>query len=349
MMRVGIIGGSGYAGGEMLRLLLRHPDVEVTRVTSRRLAGEFVHFTHPNLRGVTSLKFATYSLSDIADNCDLVVCATPHGVTKDTAPSLLEAGLRVIDLSADYRLKDPDAYPEWYGWDHPNPGLLERAVLGLPELHRDEIKDADLVACPGCMAGASILALAPLVREGLIESEKIVVDAKIGSSGGGSTPTYAGHHPERFGGLRPYKVVGHRHTAEVEQELGFISGSDFRIAFTPHSVNMARGILVTCHTWTSSPLQDRDVWRAYRGAYNDEPFVRLVKFRKGLFQLPDPKVVVGTNHCDIGFMLDPHTGRLVSLAAIDNIIKGAAGQGVQCLNVMLGLDEATGLDMVGLH
>ena len=187
-MKVGIIGGSGYAGGEMLRLLLRHPDVEVTRVTSRRLAGEFVHFTHSNLRGVTSLKFAPYSLSDIADSCDLVVCATPHGVTKDTAPSLLEAGLRVIDLSADYRLKDPDAYPEWYGWDHPNPGLLEKAILGLPELHRNELKDADLVACPGCMAGASILALAPLVREGLIESEKIVVDAKIGSSGGGSSP-----------------------------------------------------------------------------------------------------------------------------------------------------------------
>ena len=348
-MRVGIIGGSGYAGGELLRILLRHPEADVARVTSRRLAGEFVHFTHPNLRGVTSLKFAPYSLSDIADSCDLVFCATPHGVTKDTAPSLLEAGLKVIDLSADYRLKDPAAYAEWYGWEHPHPELLERAVLGLPELHRDEIKDADLVACPGCMAGASILTLVPLLREGLIETEKIVVDAKIGSSGGGSEPTYAGHHPERFGGLRPYKVVGHRHTAEIEQELSLISGSDIRIAFTPHAVNMARGILVTCHTWTTRPLVDRDVWKAYRGSYNDEPFVRLVKYKKGLYQLPDPKVVVGTNHCDIGFELDEHTGRLVALSAIDNIVKGAAGQGVQCFNVMLNLDETTGLELVGLH
>ena len=348
-MRVGIVGGSGYAGGEMLRLLLRHPEVEVTRVTSRRRAGEFLHFTHPNLRGVTSLKFAPYSLSDIADSCDLVVCATPHGVTKDMAPSLLEVGLKVIDLSADYRLKDPAAYPEWYKWEHPHPGLLEKAVLGLPELHREAIKDADLVACPGCMAGASILALAPLVREDLIEPEKIVVDAKIGSSGGGSEPTYAGHHPERFGGIRPYKVVGHRHTAEVEQELGLISGSEFKIAFTPHSVNMGRGILVTCHTWTSGSPQDRDVWKAYRDAYTEEPFMRLVKFKKGLYQLPDPKVVTGTNYCDIGFMLDPHTGRLVSLAAIDNIVRGAAGQGVHCLNIMYGLEETAGLDLVGFH
>jgi N-acetyl-gamma-glutamyl-phosphate/LysW-gamma-L-alpha-aminoadipyl-6-phosphate reductase len=292
-----------------------------------------------------------FSSSDIVNNCDLVVCATPHGITKDIVPSFLDAGLKIIDLSADYRLKDPADYPEWYGWEHPHPELLERSVLGLPELYRSSIKDADLIACPGCMAEASILALIPLVREGLIETNKIVVDAKIGSSGGGSEPTYAGHHPERFGGLRPYKVVGHRHTAEIEQELSLHShnNEDIKIAFTPHAVNMARGILVTCHTWISSSLQDKDVWGAYRGVYNEEPFVRLVKYKKGLYQLPDPKVVVGTNHCDIGFMLDHHTGRLVSFAAIDNIIKGAAGQGVHCLNIMLGLDETTGLDMFGLH
>jgi len=348
-MIAGIIGGSGYAGGELLRLLLRHPMVEVSHVTSRRLAGEFVHVVHPNLRGLTSLKFSPLSLSDMVDNCDLVFCATPHGTTKDIASSLLEAGLKVIDLSADYRLKDPSAYPEWYGWEHPHPELLGVSVFGLPELHREEIRDADLVACPGCMAGASILALTPLIMKGFIESDRIVVDAKIGSSGGGSEPTYAGHHPERFGGVRPYRAVGHRHTAEIEQELGLISGSGVKIAFTPHSVNMARGILVTCHAWATRPLEDRDVWKAYRGSYNDEPFVRIVKSKKGLHQLPDPKVVVGTNHCDIGFELDPHTGRLVAFAAIDNIVKGAAGQGVQCLNVMMGLEERTGLELVGFH
>ena len=348
-MRVGIIGGSGYAGGELLRLLLRHPEAEITQVTSRRLAGNFVHFTHPNLRGATALKFTPPNISEMADECDLVFCATPHGTTKDMAPHLLERGLRVIDLSADFRMRDPAAYPEWYGWEHPHPELLEKAVFGLPELYREEIAGADLVACPGCMSGASILALAPLVEAGLVETEKIVVDAKIGSSGGGSEPTYAGHHPERFGGCRPYMVAGHRHTVEIEQELGAISGSEVRVAFTPHSVNMARGILATCHAWTTRPLRDRDVWNAYRGFYADEPFVRLVKFKRGLYQLPDPKVVVGTNHCDIGFQLDGHTGRLVALSAIDNIVKGAAGQGVQCFNVMLGLDERTGLDMVGFH
>lgn len=348
-MRIGIIGGSGYAGGELMRLLLCHPEAEISLATSRRQAGKFVYLIHPNLRGATNLKFIPFNLSKMADDCDLVFCATPHGVTKDLAPSLLEQGLRVIDLSADFRLEEPAAYPEWYGWEHPHPELLGKSVLGLAELHREEIKSADYVACPGCMSGASILALAPLVEAGLIETEKIVVDAKIGSSGGGSNPSHAGHHPERFGGVRPYLVTHHRHTVEIEQELGAISRSEVKVAFTPHSVNMARGILTTCHTWTKSPLQDRDVWKAYRGFYIDEPFVRLVKFKKGLYQLPDPKVVIGTNHCDIGFELDDHTGRLVALSAIDNIVKGAAGQGVQCFNIMLGLDERTGLDMIGLH
>jgi N-acetyl-gamma-glutamyl-phosphate/LysW-gamma-L-alpha-aminoadipyl-6-phosphate reductase len=348
-MRIGIMGGSGYAGGELLRLLLSHPEAEIELVTSSRFAGEYVHMIHPNLRGSTKLKFTPSSVKAMAEGCDLVFLATPHGVSKDMVPAFLEAGIRVIDLSADFRLKDPADYPTWYGWEHPHPELLGEAVYGIPELHRERIREADLVACSGCMAGASILALTPLVKTGFVEKERIAIDVKIGSSGGGSDPTLASHHPERFGAIRPYKVVGHRHIAEIEQELAFAGGDGVRVGFTPHAVNMARGILATIHIWLTRPLENRDVWAAYRGAYSDEPFVRMVKSRKGLYQLPDPKVVAGTNFCDIGFQLDPHTDRLVVFSAIDNLVKGAAGQGVQCFNLMFGLDERMGLDYVGLH
>ena len=349
MMKVGVIGASGYAGGELLRLLLPHPEAEVTIATSRRFAGEYVYMIHPNLRGITPLKFTPMDNATLVEECDVVFCATPHGVSQNFVPELLDQGVKVVDLGADFRLKDPAAYPEWYGWENKHPELLEKAVFGLPELHRDEMKGADLVACVGCMAGASILALAPIVKEDLVDTDRIVIDVKIGSSGGGSNPTQASHHPERFGGLRPYKVVGHRHIAEIEQELSLIAGKDIKVAFTPHAVNMARGILTTSHLWLDRPLRNADVWKAYRSFYADEPFIHIVKYRKGLYQLPDPKVVVGTNLCDIGFELDEHVNRLVVFSAIDNIVKGAAGQGVQCFNAMYGLDERIGLEQVGLH
>ena len=205
------------------------------------------------------------------------------------------------------------------------------------------------MACGGCMSTATILGLAPIIKAGLVETEHIVVDVKIGSSGGGSEPTLAAHHPERFGSLRPYNVVGHRHTVEIEQELSLFSGKDIRIAFTPHAVNMARGILSTSHLWLERPLENRDVWRAYREFYDNEPFIHIVKYRKGLYQLPDPRVITGTNRCEIGFEIDSHVNRLVVLSAIDNIVKGAAGQAVQCFNVMFGLEETAGLDLVGVH
>jgi N-acetyl-gamma-glutamyl-phosphate/LysW-gamma-L-alpha-aminoadipyl-6-phosphate reductase len=348
-LKIGIMGGSGYAGGELLRLLLPHPKAEVEHVTSSRFAGELVYMVHPNLRGSTKLKFTLPSVQEMSEKCDFVFLATPHGVSKDLMGDFLEAGVRVVDLSADFRLNDPADYPRWYGWDHPHPEILADAVFGIPELHREEIREASLVACSGCMAGASILALAPLVKTSFVEMERIAIDAKIGSSGGGSDPTLASHHPERFGALRPYKVVGHRHIAEIEQELALVNGDSVRVGFTPHAVNMARGILATIHVWLNQPLRDRDVWASYREIYSNEPFIRLVKSRKGLYQLPDPKVVMGTNFCDIGFELDPHAQRLVVFSAIDNLVKGAAGQAVQCFNVMQGLDERTGLEYVGLH
>jgi N-acetyl-gamma-glutamyl-phosphate/LysW-gamma-L-alpha-aminoadipyl-6-phosphate reductase len=348
-LRIGIIGGTGYVGGELLRLLLLHPHVEVTMVTSRQSAGEYVFNVHPNLRGLTELKFVPQDVTELQANCDLVFTATPHGGSVNLVPKLLEAGLKVIDMSADFRLKNPDDYEKWYGWKHANPQLLKEAAYGLPELHRQEIKSARLVACPGCMATATILALAPVIKAELVEKNRIVVDAKIGSSGAGSKPSIASHHPERFGGVRPYKVAGHRHIAEMEQELNNLTGESVTISFTPHAVNMVRGILATVHVFPKTPLANKDVWKTLRSQYEGEPFIRFVKYQKGAYKLPDPKVTLGTNYCDIGFELDPHANRLLLFSAIDNMIKGASGQGVQCLNIMLGIDESTGLKSTGFH
>lgn len=349
MMRIGIIGGSGYVGSELLRLLLMHPQVEVTMVTSRQSAGEFIFNIHPNLRGLTQLKFVPQDMDELQKNCDLVFTATPHGGSVDLVPKLLEAGLKVIDMSADFRLKNPSDYDLYYGWSHAHPEMLKEAVYGLPELHREEIKQANLVACPGCMATSAILGLAPIIKDGLVENNKIIVDLKVGSSGGGSKATLASHHPERSGGVRPYQVVGHRHTAEVEQELTALSDEPVKIGFTPHAVNMVRGILSTIHVFPKQPLTNKDLWKALRGMYGTEPFIRLVKYQKGPYQLPDPKITLGTNFCDIGFEIDERVNRLLIFSAIDNMVKGAAGQGVQCLNLLMDIDETTGIKSTGFH
>jgi len=349
MMRIGIIGGSGYVGGELLRLLLLHPHVDVTMVTSRQSAGEYIFNIHPNLRGLTQLKFVQQNISELQESCDLIFTATPHGGSVDLVPKLLEAGLKVIDMSADFRLKNPNGYETYYGWKHTNFELLNEAVYGLPELHREEIKNAKIVACPGCMATSAILGLAPLVKSGLVDVDKIIVDLKVGSSGGGSKPTSTAHHPERFGGVRPYQVTGHRHIAEVEQELSIFSDQPVKIGFTPHAVNMVRGILATIYTYPKQSITNKDLWKAFRGMYGTEPFIRLVKYQKGQFQLPDPKFTLGTNFCDIGFEIDEHTNRLLVFSAIDNMCKGASGQGVQCLNLLMGIDETTGLKSTGFH
>jgi N-acetyl-gamma-glutamyl-phosphate/LysW-gamma-L-alpha-aminoadipyl-6-phosphate reductase len=349
MIKIGIIGGSGYVGSELLRLLLFHPEVEVTTVTSRQNAGEFVFNTHPNLRGITQLKFVPLDIAELSKNCDIVFTATPHGGSVNLTPKLLEAGLKVIDMSADFRLKNPADYETYYGWTHAHPEMLKYAAYGLPELHREEIKNAQLIACAGCEATAAILALAPIVKAGLVEKDRIVVDLKVGSSGGGSKPTVASHHPERANGVRPYKVVGHRHIAEVEQELNALSTEPVTISFTPHAVNIIRGILATVHAFPKQKLENKDLWRAYRGMYGNEPFIRIVKYQKGPYQLPDPKVTTGTNFCDVGFDIDEHANRLILFSAVDNMVKGAAGQGVQCLNILMGIDETTGLKSTGFH
>jgi N-acetyl-gamma-glutamyl-phosphate/LysW-gamma-L-alpha-aminoadipyl-6-phosphate reductase len=348
-LRVAVVGASGYVGGELLRLLLGHPRAQVTVATSARHAGEQVYRVHPNLRSRSNLQFTEGKVEDIIAQAELAFTAVPHGSAFKLVPALLERGLKVIDMSADFRLKQAGDYERWYGYAHPRPDLLERFVYGVPELHRAEIQNAAAVAAPGCMAVTSILPLAPLVAKGLLDGEHIAVDAKIGSSGAGGRPSVATHHPERFGVVRPYKPVGHRHTAEIEQELGRVAKGPVKVGMSPHAVNMVRGILCTIHAFANHPITIPELWRLFRGFYPHEPFLRFIRDQRGLYRYPDPKVLIGSNFCDIGFEVDPHAQRIVLLSATDNLMKGAAGSGVQCLNVMQGWEETLGLEVPGLH
>lgn len=349
MTQISVMGGSGYVGGELLRLLVSHPECELQTVTSQRHAGEPLYRVHPNLRGQTTLRFQAHDVETVAANSDYVFTALPHGKSVDVVPNLLQRGVKVVDMTADFRLKDPKAYKEYYGFEHNHPELLEKSVYGLPELHRADIKNSQLVAVPGCMATAAILGLIPLIPDSYVDTHKIVVDAKIGSSGSGVSLTIASHHSERSDGVRPYKATGHRHIAEIEQELSPLGKDGVKIAFTPHAVNMVRGILATMHAFTRTKLTEKDLWKTYRASYGDEPFIRMVSDKKGLYGLPNPKVTVGTNFCDIGFEVDSHAQRVIVFTALDNLTKGAAGQAVQCFNIMSGIDERTGLSTSGLH
>ena len=339
MIRVAIVGGSGYTGGELLRLLLFHPECQVEQVTSERFAGKFVHNAHPNLRGVTRLKFC--AVSELAA-CDVLFLCLPHGRTMGSIDDFQALAPRLIDLSADFRMNSAQSYQRWYGSEHARPELLGTFVYGVPELHRDAIRMADRVACAGCNATASTLAVRPLTRRELVES--VVIEVKAGSSEGGNAASDASHHPERSGVVRSYRPTGHRHVGEMHQSLG-----DLPIHFSATSIEMVRGILATCHVFLTEPLDEKAVWKIYREDYAAEPFVRIVKERSGIHRYPEPKLLAGTNYCDIGFERDTASNRLVVMSAIDNLMKGAAGQAVQCLNIMHGFQETSGLAFPGLH
>jgi N-acetyl-gamma-glutamyl-phosphate/LysW-gamma-L-alpha-aminoadipyl-6-phosphate reductase len=340
--RVAIVGASGYAGGELVRLLLSHPHVEVTQATSESHVGEYVYQVHPNLRKQTTLQFT--SASALAP-CDLLFLALPHGETQRQIDRFADLAERLIDLSADFRLRAPSAYARWYGKSHQAPGWLDRFVYGLPEVNRAALRGARYVSGVGCNATATILALLPLVRAGLIDlAQPVVVEVKVGSSEGGNSPGLASHHPERAGVVRSFAPTGHRHTGEVIQALGL---ENVHLSVT--SVELVRGVLATAHVWPSRQLAEKDLWQAYRAACRDEPFVRIVHERGGVYRHPEPKILAGSNYADVGWALDEITGRVVALCAIDNLMKGAAGSAVQCMNLMLGLEETAGLEFSGLH
>ncbi len=340
--RVSIVGGRGYVGGELLRLLLGHPEVVVAQVTSASRVGQFVHTVHPNLRGVTDLQFIH---PQNLDPCDLLFLAQQHGESAATIDRFVTLAERIVDCSADFRLRDAGAYRTWYGADHRAPAWLNKFVYGLPERQRDALQSARYASGVGCNAVVTILALAPLADAGLLES--VVADVKVGSSEAGAKATDSSHHPERSGAVRSFMPTGHRHQAEIRQELGHA----FDLAFSVTSVELVRGALVTAHCFLTGRLEDKDLWKLYRGAYGEEPFVRLVKQKTGIFRYPEPKLLAGTNYCDVGFEVDNDSpaNRVVVVAAIDNLMKGAAGSAVQCMNLIMRWDERLGLTFPGLH
>ena len=342
MTRVSIVGGSGYGGGELLRILLDHPNTEVAQVTSRSHLGEYVYQVHPNLRKRTQVKF-----SDPAalEPVDVLFLALPHGQAQHHIEEYAAIAPRIVDLSADFRLRSAELYQEWYGAAHAAPQWLSRFVYGLPELHRADLAGASYVSGVGCNATASNLALLPLVKANLVDlSSPIIIELKVGSSEGGAEGNPGSHHPERSNVIRTFSPFGHRHTAEVMQELGFKN-----VSLTMTSVDLVRGVLATAHATVKPGVATKDLWKAYRAAATENPFIRIVKEQRGIYRVPEPKILAGSNYADLGFELDEKTGHVVSMCAIDNLMKGAAGSAVQSMNLMLGLDETAGIAFPGLH
>jgi len=344
MLRVGIVGASGYTGGEALRILLRHPGVEVVQATSESNAGHYIHTLHPNLRKQTPLKFT--SINDLKP-CDVLYLCLPHGSAMRRIAALEGVAGKLIDLSADFRLRNPDDYPAWYGHPHEAPQYLGRFVYGIPELHRKAIAEAHLITGAGCLATASILGLLPLFRHDVVARREVFIEAKVGSSAAGDTPNLSTHHPERSGSVRSFQPTGHRHTGEIVQELSL--GQPLQVHFSGTAIEAVRGVLATCHVFVKDGIEEKDLWKVYRAEYGAEPFLRVVKERQGIYRYPEPKLLAGTNFCDVGFEKDPQSSRVVVMSALDNLGKGAAGNAVQAMNVACGLPETMGLEFPGLH
>jgi N-acetyl-gamma-glutamyl-phosphate/LysW-gamma-L-alpha-aminoadipyl-6-phosphate reductase len=342
MTDVSIIGGSGYTGGELLRLLLGHPNVTIKQVTSRSHLGEYIYQVHPNLRKRTLIKFTDPAQ---IEKVDILFLALPHGQAQQEINRYATLAGKIIDLSADFRLRDAAVYQKWYGKPHTAPEWLGKFVYGLPELHRAEMGTAAYISGVGCNATACNLALLPLVKASLLEmSVPIICEIKVGSSEGGAEGNPGSHHPERSSVIRTFSPFGHRHTAEVIQEMSLPN-----ISLTMTSVDLVRGVLATTHATVSKGISTKDLWLAYRAAANTNPFIRIVKEQRGIYRVPEPKILAGSNYADLGFELDETNGHVVSMCAIDNLMKGASGSAVQCMNLMLGLEETTGLDFPGLH
>lgn len=340
MHKVAVIGGAGYTGIELVRLLHAHPDFEIVAVTSAADAGRAVDELYPALAGC-GLTFVEPDVRALASMVDVAFLAVPHTAALDLAPALLEAHVRVFDLSADYRLKDAATYEAWYETPHTSKQLLTQAVYGLPELGREGLVDAKLVACPGCYPTATVLAAAPALEAGLSAGARIVVDAKSGVSGAGRSLTAATHYCSVNEAVQPYKVGSHRHVPEIAQALSEVAGSPIKVAFAPHLVPMTRGLLSTVYLEARPGLTADEAVEAYRTRFADEPFVTV----HGAGRMPSTREVAGTNRAHIGVTLDAASGTLIAACAIDNLVKGSGGQAVQCANIALSLPETAGLDL----
>ena len=338
MIKAAVIGATGYAGCELVNILSSHKDVKLSYLASHSYQGKRFSDVYPSFyRKVDSLLMED-DIEKAASVSDVIFLALPHGLASKVVTRDILREKVVIDLGADFRLKKRDVYESWYKSEHHSPDLLKEAVYGLPEIHRDEIKNAHLIANPGCYTTCSILTLYPLLKHGLVETGGIIVDAKSGVSGAGRSEKTANLFCEVNESVKAYGVAGHRHTPEIEQELSFASGSDVVISFTPHLIPMQRGILSTCYASLKKGVSKDDVDKAYISCYASEPFIRITD------HIPETRYVRGTNFCDISFRIDERANRIISIGAIDNLMKGAAGQAVENMNIAFGFDETEALD-----
>lgn len=345
MIKAGVLGATGYAGIETVRLLLKHPNVKVTRVVSKSYAGQKLSDLYPNLRGICDLLCAELDVQDIAENCEVVFTALPHGASKEVIPALYEKGLKIIDLSGDFRYNDIKVYEQWYGQPHSAPELLKQSVYGLCELHRDEIPKHRLVGNPGCYTTCSILGLAPLVANKICDTKNLIIDAKSGVTGAGRGLNLPNLFCECTETMKAYKIATHRHTSEIEQELSLLAGEELMVSFTPHLAPMKRGILATCYANLTAKKTAEEIVNLYREFYKNDEFVRV--YPAG--ELPEIKHIAGSNYVGIGVAADERLNRAIIISCIDNLVKGAAGQAVQNMNLLFGLAENTGLTDAGMY
>lgn len=343
MLKAAIVGATGYTGVELIRLLLRHPQIRISALSSRQYANENIAHIFPSLTDHIDTVCDELDLDAITQDADVVFTAVPHKTAMDVVPDLLKRGVRVVDLSADFRLKDVGVYEQWYQ-SHSCPELISEAVYGLPELYREQIKDARLVANPGCYPTGILIALAPLLRTKLIDPASIILDCKSGATGAGRSAKTATLFCEVNEGFKAYSVLSHRHTPEIEQVLSEASSTEVRVNFTPHLLPVNRGILSTCYASVVADVTPTKIAQVFQNSYADEPFVRFSP--QG--QLPNTAYIQGSNFVDLGWVMDDRTGRIIVLSAIDNLVKGAAGQAVQNMNIMFGITEDAGLDVVPL-
>jgi len=345
MIKVGILGATGYAGAETARILSSHPDFEITAAASRSFSGKAFSDVYANMKGVLDITLDPPDSAGLALKADCFICALPHAASQSAVADLHKAGKKVVDLSADYRYSSTDVYESTYGVSHEYPNLLKKAVYGLPELYRKEITSSKIIANPGCYPTCSILALAPLVSKGLLEADTIVINAVSGVSGAGRKANINYQFCETDGNFTPYKVTGHRHTTEIEEQLSVISGDKINVGFTPHLAPFKRGMVATIYAKPSAVLSQDALDNIYNEYYRDEYFIRV----RSASDIPSVKAVAGTNFADICPIYDYRLGRIILISAIDNLGKGAASQAVQNLNIMYGLDEKAGIGSMGLY
>lgn len=344
MIKAAVLGATGYAGIELVRLLSNHPEVSIEVLGSKSFSGQKISDVYQNFRHVLEKECSEFNVEKAA-KCDIAFTALPHGASKTVIPGLINAGLKVIDLSGDYRYDDVSVYEEWYGEPHSSPDLLKESIYGLCELHREKIKKARLIGNPGCYTTCSILGAAPLIAKGWADTKNIIIDAKSGVTGAGRTEKLPYSFCECTENTKAYKIATHRHTSEIEQELSNIAGEKIMLSFTPHLIPQKRGILATIYMNLNGVHTVEEVQNIYKEYYKDEYFVRV----KNLGELPETKHVAGSNFVDIGVCVDKRLNRAVIVSAIDNIVKGAAGQAVQNMNLMFGLSENTGLSQAGFY